>query len=563
MSPPFLKRARTFAIPKCRVQSTYQTKLKTHTLNKHQLPLPAIADGLASTLTPISALAGALTVFLLAAAIPARAGVPTENFVPTGSFVDGGRDTHTATRLGDGRVLVVGGYTADHAGPKASAETYDPATGAWSLSGAMSTPRVHNTANLLPDGRVLVAGGMLPPNALASTETWNQTTGGFTAGPSMSVPRVYHSSVTLSDGKILVVGGTSVTDGALALASAEIYDPIAGTWAVTGSMANARNGCVAVLLADGRVLIAGGNWGRERGYNSMEYCEIYNPSTGTFTPAASMSKGRAFFAAVLLADGRVLVAGGSAQGGLSYHDAEIYDPSNDVWSPAGGITAGGSGLSLTRLSDCRVLVAGGFNDNNSAMEADADLFDPVTNTFSPLAPMHVVRSSHSATLLGDGSVLIAGGRISLSGPPYATFSAERFIAIQGNCCVGPAGPAGPQGPKGDTGATGPQGIAGPTGPTGASGLTGATGAQGPIGLTGATGDTGATGAKGETGLTGATGATGPIGPTGSGLVTGAILHLAGGTSAPAGFTRIGTTKENIQDLTGHSKTIQLDVYKKN
>jgi hypothetical protein len=95
---------------------------------------------------------------------------------------------------------------------------------------------------------------------------------------------------------------------------------------------------------------------------------------------------------------------------------------------------------------------------------------------------------------------------------------------------------------------------------GATGLTGATGAQGPIGLTGATGDTGVAGAKGDTG---ATGATGPIGATGSGLVTGAILHLAGGTPAPAGFTKIGTTKENIQDLTGHAKSIQIDVYKKN
>jgi hypothetical protein len=86
------------------------------------------------------------------------------------------------------------------------------------------------------------------------------------------------------------------------------------------------------------------------------------------------------------------------------------------------------------------------------------------------------------------------------------------------------------------------------------GLTGATGPEGPIG---------SSGAKGDTGATGATGATGPIGATGSGLVTGAILHLAGGTPAPAGFTKIGTTKENIQDLTGHAKSILIDVYKKN
>src|SRR5258705_8460668 len=169
-------------------------------MKKHQLPLlPAIADGLASTLTPISALAGALTVFLLATATPARAGVPTENFVPTGSLVDGGRDTHNAVRLGDGRVLVVGGHTADHSGTHAFAETYDPNTGAWSLSGAMSTnPRYYPTVNLLPDGRVLVAGGGGGPPVFASTEIWDPTSGQFTAGPSMSVSREYHSSVGLS-----------------------------------------------------------------------------------------------------------------------------------------------------------------------------------------------------------------------------------------------------------------------------------------------------------------------------------------------------------------------------
>src|SRR5690349_6723749 len=82
------------------------------------------------------------------------------------------RVDHTATLLPNGKVLVAGGYFDDGEinGRLASAELYDPATGAWSSTGSLSAPRRGATATLLPNGKVLVAGGLGDSNYLASTE---------------------------------------------------------------------------------------------------------------------------------------------------------------------------------------------------------------------------------------------------------------------------------------------------------------------------------------------------------------------------------------------------------
>jgi hypothetical protein len=94
----------------------------------------------------------------------------------------------------------------------------------------------------------------------------------------------------------------------------------------------------------------------------------------------------------------------------------------------------------------------------------------------------------------------------------------------------------------------------PQGPVGPQGLTGP---QGPIGLKG---DTGEVGPQGPQGPTGATGATGPQGPAGLGLVQGAVIFMRSGIPAPAGFLRIGTTKQQMTDLFGKNVQLPLDIY---
>jgi len=154
-----------------------------------------------------------------------------------------------------------------------AAQLYDPATGAFTLSGQMRsggsfTPSyiAGRTATLLKDGRVFFAGGEHEDvGRFESTELFDATTGTFALGPRMAVVRDEHTATLLSDGKVLVAGGESTigcdslsTCEILSTASAEVYDPGSGTLASAGSMSERRELHRATLLNDGRVLVTGG-----------------------------------------------------------------------------------------------------------------------------------------------------------------------------------------------------------------------------------------------------------------------------------------------------------------
>src|SRR5262249_29388614 len=81
------------------------------------------------------------------------------------------RSNHTATLLSNGKVLVAGGD--GNAGPLASAELYDPASGTWSATANLFTARRYHTATLLPNGKLLVAGGDGNGGTTASVELYD------------------------------------------------------------------------------------------------------------------------------------------------------------------------------------------------------------------------------------------------------------------------------------------------------------------------------------------------------------------------------------------------------
>jgi hypothetical protein len=246
-------------------------------------------------------------------------------FHPTGSMTSP-RSHPAAVLLNDGRVLLIGGDGAHEAERLSSAELYDPAIGHFTATGSMRVPREMHTAALLKDGRVLVVGGSSAggyPNSQieASAETYDPATGRFTMTGSMSVPRHKLAAALLSDGKVLVVGGSDHRDWRGQYASAELYDPATGRFSNDGEMSFRRFKLIqtAVRLTDGRVLIAGG----------AERPEIYNPATKKFQPVnGTVGESRYFSSATLLSDGRVLIAGGYGDDPMAgaVPNAWLYQP---------------------------------------------------------------------------------------------------------------------------------------------------------------------------------------------------------------------------------------------
>ncbi len=361
-----------------------------------------------ATATPVSLPSMAATpapTQAVAAATPGFAATPVPPSGPAGSMTTG-RAWHTATLLPDGRVLLTGGYDI-------SAELYDPASGAFSATGSLPADLSNQTASLLADGRVLVAGGGPGGSPLALAELYDPGNATFSPTGPMTVARASHTATVLADGRVLIAGGDTAhgNAGQTTLASAEVYDPKTGTFSPTGSMTIPRTCATATLLADGRVLVAGGNpddWGMA---SSLASAEMYDPATGTFSATGSMHKPRCDATSTLLPDGRVLVAGGffiTAGTGMDA-SAELYDPKTGTFSLTGPMATARAWHTSTLLGDGRVLVTGGVSGASASSVASAELYDPKTGTFGPTGAMAVARAGHTATQLADGRVLVAGG----------------------------------------------------------------------------------------------------------------------------------------------------------
>ena len=188
-------------------------------------------------------------------------------------------------------------------------------------------------------------------------------------------------------------------------------------------MTQVRSGAAAALLADGRVLVTGGTDGSGVISGSAEIFTL----DGSFIAAGPMSEGRTGHAAMALADGRVLVTGGTTASGIT-NSAEIYDPAKDSWSSAGAMAESRSGHTASALPDGTVLLAGG--QNSSGPSSTLEIFDPTATTFAYAGNLKDARQNHAAATLRDGRILLVGGTgVAADGSATVLKSAEIYDPV--------------------------------------------------------------------------------------------------------------------------------------
>jgi len=230
---------------------------------------------------------------------------------------------------------------------------------------------------------------------------------------SMQFARVSHQATLLADGLVLVSGGQS---GGTAIAQAELFNPATGKWTLTGSNVIPRFDHTATLLQDGRVLATGGV-SSNGDCSSNVSAETYDPASGTWSLTGRVpSPVGTGHIAIRLLDGRVLASGGGDRCGTVFNTAAIFDPSTNKWSATGSMTAAREFHSAALLADGRVLVAGGVTSSPFPAVASAEIYDPVAGAWTAVASMGTARQascngyaqSYLATLSG-GTVLAAGG----------------------------------------------------------------------------------------------------------------------------------------------------------
>ncbi len=289
-----------------------------------------------------------------------------------------GRSFHTATPMGNGKVLICGGATGYENPNRASAEVFDPATGQFAATlNSMSIVRGAGHQSVLltsgPNaGKVLVLGGAgyyYTTDATSLADLYDPATNSFSALPSgMNDARAGFTATKLQDGRILLVGGVK-SSAERQLTTAEIFDPATLNFTRTnGNLATARYWHTATLLNSGKVLITGG-LGAYDGH--LELAEIFDPATGLFAQIASpMAVARYYHSATLMGNGQVLVTGGKDGNSYVYRtcgSAEIYDPNSNTWSSAGRMGTAREEHATVLLSSGpsagKVLVIGGSNGN--------------------------------------------------------------------------------------------------------------------------------------------------------------------------------------------------------
>ncbi|MDP6963035.1 MAG: kelch repeat-containing protein, partial [Planctomycetota bacterium] len=267
-------------------------------------------------------------------------------------------------------------------------------------------------------------------------EAWefNIETGTHTLLPgTMNESRSFHNVVRLQDGRFMVIGGAQGPYGSAGsyytkiLNSCEIYDPATGTWTLTAPMNKHRGGSNAVVLADGRVLVAGGSEGNSNNNlgdvsdllgTALKTSEIYDPSTDTWIWGPNMPEPKAGAMSAVLPNGNWMVAGGITHitlFGLAIPDfsdnISIYNPANNSFSGGGTMKEKRALGAMTVMGNGQVFIAGGGGGDilNIGPISDTEIYNPGNNSTTRKANLTNESAFGVAVTLPNGTAMVVGG----------------------------------------------------------------------------------------------------------------------------------------------------------
>ena len=127
----------------------------------------------------------------------------------------------------------------------------------------------------------------------------------------------------------------------------------------------------------------------------------------TFANTGSLNVARYAHTATLLSNGKVLVAVGATNYGVSLTSAELYDPALGTWTPTGNLNTTRLNQTATMLRNGKVLVAGGNNRTSGVLYERGNCTTRLSGAGRRPATWQRPLSVHTAMLLPNGKVLAA------------------------------------------------------------------------------------------------------------------------------------------------------------
>lgn len=296
----------------------------------------------------------------------------------------------------------------------------------WSIVADMGVGRYFFEAQPLDDHRVLIMGGRTRDGVTNSVQIYDARTKTVVDAPPMQTARYGFASLRLPDGRIWVSGGCQDAYSVVGDSTVEIYDPATETWSDGGEMKFTRWQHSAVMIDDDKILIIGG-------WNGPKVCEVYSLNTRRTVETAEFPYVSSFGKAVVTSDGRILAFSGRSGGPMSYRTATVHryevTGSTAAWVPDGSMSRNLYYPSLTIMANGQIVLTGGSEQEGNYVDVFASDVQ-ITNDsgFAKIGDLFTPRAGHETAEFGDGQLIVMGG---MDNNKHSYFSCEWVDASTG------------------------------------------------------------------------------------------------------------------------------------